>query len=425
MDSGLQVVAAPPRRKLIQLRLGRAEVARRIAATTAAFAERLGPPLSGWHRMEQADGGVRIRLCPVQEGFEIALSKQAVVCTARTSGAGPGYHAVVVDLLDTLAEELGVHWHDARDDTGYFEHRDFGRLQLAMAHSLRELASTIVRGREPPEGGHALFLDIPDRPLADAFAVSPMGEWGRTWFEEVAEADDRVLQERAAELYPWWERGLGPRVLRNLALSTCWVHVPWTRPAGELERAAYEAALGAAERARREGGLELPGALESELRRVMGTDVDEVPAEEGIGFRRRVMVRPLAGRWTMKLPGYYHAGAGGDDAERVYFFRDRVVRARSSAFQARGESPEVLLRRVSPLTDPVPLPLEAEHVAGHFTSEWSPEEERFVLRATVVKADGACFVSIGFRDEADGVWARQVAGTVSVPGLGERQPVTR
>lgn len=422
MGLGLRLNAKAPRRRLLPLRLGVEAVVRRISDASFQLAARFGEPLPRWRTTHLGESSLSVSLVPHAGNVELQISKEGIVGSARTYSAGPGYHALVVELLDAVGEELGVTWtagEEGGDDTGYFEHRDFATLQAEMARWLYGLAGLL--GERAAQGRTGFVLDLPtdDVPHLRTFAASVLGEWTEEWFASLQDTHGGTLFERCAEFFPWWEQGLTAPTLEKLALATCWVDVPWTAPRTEAERDAYQSAIVCIERARALGGAASLDAVETELRRLRDAESEEEPAETGIGFRRRPMTRPLTGRWTIELPGYYHTRVEGDAGERVYSFRDRSVRARSVRFQPRGEPPQTLLRRVSPVQDPVPLPVAADHLAGHFGTEWSDAERRFVMQASIVKADGACHLTIGFAREADGEWARNIASTVSAPGLGD------
>src|SRR4051812_39896471 len=69
-------------------------------------------------------------LHPAEERIEISTTGGGrVVVSARTSGAGPGYHAFVCELLDAVGARLDVRWQgpdptgQTGDETGYFHDR--------------------------------------------------------------------------------------------------------------------------------------------------------------------------------------------------------------------------------------------------------------------------------------------------------------
>ncbi|MFW6087059.1 MAG: hypothetical protein ACODAG_07640, partial [Myxococcota bacterium] len=412
MGLGLRLTAKAPRRRLLPLRLGVEAVVRRVSDASFQLAAQYGEPLLRWRTTHLGDSTLSVCLVPHAQNVELQIGKEGIVCSAKTSSVGPGYHALVVELLDGLSDALGVTWRadeEGGDDTGYFEHRDFATLQAEMARWLYGLAGLL--GERAARGRTGFVLDLPfdDVPHLRTFAASVLGEWTREWFLSLQQTHGGALFERCAEFFPWWDRGLTVATLEKLALATCWVDVPWTAPRTRGERDAYQSAIACIERARASGGAASLGAVEADLRRLIDADGEEEPADTGIGFRRRTMTRPLTGRWTIDLPGYFHGRLEHDGSERVYSFRDRTVRARSERFRPRGESPETVLRRVSPVHDPVPLPLAAEHLAGHFGTEWSDAEHRFLMHASIVKADGACHLTIGFARETEGEWARNLA----------------
>ncbi len=118
-----------------------------------------------------------------------------LIARARTSGAGPGYHAHLVERLESLGNGLGLNWRwqgeDAGDTTGYALSRDLGALQQIMARELRGLCAKAIEFDAMP--GIKISMPADFTPHGDFFVASPMGTWDRDWVARVAAAEGAEL----------------------------------------------------------------------------------------------------------------------------------------------------------------------------------------------------------------------------------------
>ncbi len=298
-------------------------------ALTAAFPQ--GPPddplgvveaavrarLAGTRPVLRTDGEGRpvlaIPLHPAAEDLEIALSEAGVLAaSANTSTAGPGYHVRVVEVLDAVAETLGVRWEsgeDGGDDTGYFEERDVAGLQRQMLGWLQALAETLGAHE-----GRGLDVCLPAGCgfLLDADTRTPLGPRRRAWWRAVAEQP-----ERGVPFFAWWEPGEGAAYWDGLARALMWSEVRWAAPEDDAERETHRRVLHALARAYRlDPARPLPWREWAELLGYSGVDAPGVAEvrrrAEGerdapaIGYRRHAVRVPLTGGWSMALPGDLH-----------------------------------------------------------------------------------------------------------------------
>lgn len=362
--------------------------------------------------MWRTEDGLAARLHPAEEAVEFRLEPAGLLtASAKTSSAGPGYHAFLVHLLEQLGEQCDLSWvwEDSErgflDEAGYFGDRDFGRLQSEMAGWLRSLARHITS-----EDGYAhLALSLPAdfQVPGDYFAISSLGYWDRQWFESVSEASEGELYERSAEFFPWWSRDRDARFWLNCGLVKAWVDLSWRPPQDDHELAGCRRTLECLELAQRlDPGLPLPDREIDDLNLLVGEAdrPDFRPAEEGVGFHRRPMRRPLTGGWTIVVPGFYYDEMEDDHTTVVYWYANRTVRGSSLSFEP-GPSPDA----AAPEPDEAHRELEfAEaHLTGVADIEWFEEEDESYWRLQgEVRAPGRiCILSICFEDAADREWA--------------------
>src|SRR5262245_10459837 len=205
MGLGIRIGATIPPRGLLRRRAAPGEVFRSIGESISQV---IGHPLhQHLARITVDEQGVDARLHPAEEPVEFRLDESGMlVASAKTSSAGPGYHAFLVDLLDGLGKKHGLIWiwDDAEkeflDETGYASSRDFPSLQEEMAQFLRHLAGMLMR--KDAGNRYALSMPLDFRLVGDYFAVSTLGFWDRSWFESAAAASNQVMSNNASGFFP-------------------------------------------------------------------------------------------------------------------------------------------------------------------------------------------------------------------------------
>ncbi len=89
-----------------------------------------------------------------EDVYFYATDDNDIVCSAKTSSAGPGYHALLIELLDYIDQNSDISWiweseeSEYQDETGYYFHRDFQKLQIAMAEQLHAIATHVIADQE-------------------------------------------------------------------------------------------------------------------------------------------------------------------------------------------------------------------------------------------------------------------------------------
>jgi hypothetical protein len=285
-------------------------------------------------------------LHPADEPVEFWITEDRLYCAAQTSAAGPGYHAYVVETLDWLAQELSIAWvwdnenEELGDETGYVRHRDFDRLQFAMADWSREVARLVIDRARAGSQNFRLSLSvelsnaIEELRFTSAFALSPMGPWDKTFFENVASADDMVLPSVAKTFFPWWDRGFTPTTWFNIARVLLWTEFPWRSPLETDERQIGHFAVDCIARAEEQGYPNArPDLNYAELQTLLSAgNAFIAPAPNGIGYKRGAMRRSFPDGWTIAVPGYF-LEIVEDDGNTVITFDDVVIFGTSISFE--------------------------------------------------------------------------------------------
>lgn len=413
MGLGVLFRASAPRRGWLQRPVALKELWGQIAELGAEAAKRAGSPLTDWYWSHAAEERLWLCFVPFEENVELCLREGLVELSAKTSGAGPGYHEFVVEFLDLVEERVGLDWKPASeeedgDETGYRQHRDRQTLRAEMAKQLTGIASVII---ERVGAGAMLNMSLDALPSSRAFASSPMGEWSEDWIKQAASAKGEAALALAEQFFPWWESGMGPKNLASFAKALCWTAVRWVKPQNTAEEQAIRVAIQCFDRAQQGGVNDLPELEIAELKRLLTAEVepDAAPRPAGIGFRRREFEMTLPGGWTLRVPGYYHDEVQDKGRTQVYWFGTRRIEASTLSFQQAG-SPEDLLKD-SGQGKGQPLENLAEGLVGVIETVWNEPDECYLTRATLAGAGSLCCLTFAHVEESDQSWATDVAMT--------------
>ena len=431
MGLGIQVSGVPPKPGLLSRRPDPETLLRRI---DDAIEETVTDPVQKLLMVRDiTDGVLSLRLHPGEEDISFTVEGGAVVASARTSSAGPGYHAMLVDFLDEIGQHTGIDWSwegtgdGEGDETGYHRHRDFDKLRGAMAEWLKSAAGTALK-QGHDAGSLRLNLPAGESVVTDSFAVAPMGEWPREWFEDVARGDQARLSKAGAEFFTAWHTPDSAEYWANCGRYMMLWELDWVRPENPAERSRYETMLGCFAKTRElDPALDIP---EAELREAWallnGADANAPPRPDGIGFRRGLMERPLMGRWSASIPGYFRAEER-DDGEKpsmVYSFGQREVQATEMSFDdepADTAAADFIHRHAAQddESDIVAFDPAHEYLTGRAVAK---EEDPGVWTVYGMVGTGhdLCFVNLQHENsDAGRQWATAVLESVSRPAAGK------
>ncbi len=247
-----------------------------------------------------------LSLHPAEEEVELsALGLSRLVASARTSGAGPGYHAFVCDLLDELGKKFSVRWQgidptgETGDETGYFHDRDRAKLEAEMRGWLRGVAQTLA-GSDLVGVAMSMPVDAPVYEVPGV--VTALGPRDCAWWKRVADDD-----AAAREFFAWWEPGTGAGYYLGRAMCRMWCDVCWREPRTDEEREVHEEVLELLRRAHElEPQRPLPVSAWAELLALRSEATPEGLVDAGtgtIGYRRGSMLaHPFPGA-TIRIPG--------------------------------------------------------------------------------------------------------------------------
>ena len=263
---------------------------------------------------------------------------------AKAYTVGPGYHAFLVSILDSMQSSLGLRWEWA-DETGYSHKRDFADLQSRMAKSFREICAGLVK--QIHAGGEAtgakIFMPANFCVVAAKDEIfTPFGPITLKQLEDWASIDGAELRKAAAGFYMWWDQGFGGSFYRGVTLYRLWMDIRWATPLDHDEAElvmgtlrCYAAAL--------EHRAELPvpqPAITELFALIDGNVMRPVANSHGIGYRRRAWARPVGSNWRLVMPGSLEPTEEGDNAPQYVFATDGLD-IRASVYVAPSDDEEI------------------------------------------------------------------------------------
>jgi hypothetical protein len=291
---------------------------RLLEELVAAIKQELADPILNRlcrHQIKGLEASVQFH--PAEEPVDFLFQDSWLVCSAKTSSAGPGYHEFLIELLERAAGRCELEWvfidyvPEFCDETDFALQRDRQALRMAMARQLLNVGQHLLNKADLKQVGLSMPIEL--RVAGDYFAVSPLGFWQRDWFEMLVGKTGDELVNQASQFFPWWEAGLNGEFYRRCGLVKCWMDLRWRPPRNQEERDDIDLTLECFERARiLPGSAPVPNETTSELKRLLAEsnqNQEHIP-QRGIGFRRGKIVWGATGTWTIEQirPG---VGRGG------------------------------------------------------------------------------------------------------------------
>lgn len=378
-----------------------------------------GTPLAPLFEVMRDEASLALGLHPAEEPVRFELvDGLRVRCTARTSSAGPGYHAFALEMLERAFAASGLRWRwrdqdrELGDVTGYLTHRDTARLQEEMLRWLEALAEHVLEEDEDG-GGYAISMPLGFQLVGDYFAISATGYKSREFFEGLGAEVAETRQALAREFFPWWDPGFGPSFWDGMARVLCWTALPWRVPVDDREVRLFELARESLDRASFPAPSE---RQEIEVLLAADSEVQEPPRPVGMGFRRQPMRQALGDGWSVVVPGYYLQEVG-DDGNPIFWFGPRTLRAAS--FGVRGVDRDALVEQG--LADGQRVEEELRFEAGHLAGRAvvlrmeDGEDAYWMLQGVVAADERMVLTTICFTDEADREWAVETWHSVMRP----------
>lgn len=408
--------------------------------------EHAGEPLLDPARLVRDGQGnpiVTVALHPCAEDMEIRLAGPGrLVARGKTSGAGPGYHIYLCDLLDRIGGELNVHWlppddGSGEDDAGgFFRNRDVAALEDEFLMWLRQVARVVLERLTQDYSSLMISMPLGHSYPRVTSLVTPMGPRDREWLAAVADGPRRGI-----DIFPWWSAGTGATFSLGRALARMWRDLRWRVPLDEDEgRLLMEVHLDLARAHALDPSLDYPWREWAELMdyvqdyfgylEMHGQDVeDEVRRraaampEAGspplVGYRRSPVRAILTDGWSIEIPGAM-AESWDDDGLWSAWDAERAVHFKSFGLtRADGEKPSAaeIVEGLS-IPDGEPVGPVSASLPGRAVLYESEEDGESFWRITGHAAvdGGLCICHILFRQPEDRDWAIATWRSIAIEG---------
>ena len=268
-------------------------------ALIAALGE-AAPDIAPLMRRSTTQDGVRvIRVLPFADPIRLEpAGADTIRVRARTGAIGPGYHALLINALVTVAAKQGFAWteeNNQKDETGFFSNREMEQLGFRFRENMSISAGAMLgrAGTSPPVFGLPQRLEprVPDGMVATLRGFRP-----RALLEQAQSG----AEDEARAIFPWWDYGgtdpgaaITAQAGEGLAEALLWTEFPWRAPLDPAERVIGETATKLMAHAGPEAAPTIPVDM---LETILAAQVEIEPDPDGPGYRRGVMERPVPGR---------------------------------------------------------------------------------------------------------------------------------
>ena len=370
---------------------------------------------------KNSDTELALTLHPAEEPARFFVEDGVVVCDARTSTCGHGYHVYLVDLLDDLSATLELNWtagHGEGDDTDYFFSRDEGRVESEMKRWLRAICQHV--GQMDRQGATILGLDLSFNSLLTSYGQVATGR-GFKSFDEI-EAAGRASDDEFDQYYRAWFVWPSKATDSDFWLRTgevlLWQFMPWHAPIDQSERDTFDLTCDCFEHARRiDPAAMLPELALLEMKRLGSSDITSFlkPAKIGPGYYRQLMTRPVPGNWRLELPGYWYCSL---EDEVSYWFGGITVWASVLTITTKDGSPPGIERYAQLIEDKGPFEsLKIDHRLAKWKLDPRPEgaDSPNLLNGYVLTDTDCLVLSIYFDLDSDIEFAKSIVTTAQPP----------
>lgn len=280
-----------------------------------------------------SDAGVWLTFYPPAGGIEFDVEGYGISFGTKTSIAGPGYHAAIVELCDRLQSELEIAWRwgSGGDETGFALDRDFEALQDAFLDQAAAFGE-FHRDQVGIAEGHA--VNLPEGLAVDCFrdVATPLGPVRNQLFLDAPDSSEDA-EALARQIFPWWSKALDQEFWMNTLRALLWTEVQWRAARTPWESHVRQAALALGARCGSSLDKDLARAVD-ELAELSGDPESfAIPAAEGVGYKRRKRAFLLPGPWRINLPGYYIELDEDDGSTTCLWYENEEIRGSSFTIQ--------------------------------------------------------------------------------------------
>lgn len=370
---------------------------------------------------------LQVSLHPVVEPVELRIGGSGrVKVSARTSPAGPGYHAHLVALLKQFATHFAFTWDPPPGDSDparYFLQPDREKLEHYFLHWLAAQCATALRDAGPKTTRYTVGMPRTPSYKHPGPVLTPLGPRSVEWLRKIA-AD----AENGRDFFPWWEPDLNAEFYTRRAMTDLWLEFHWRAPLTESEgELVDQIAADLANAYALDPKAELPWPEWNAVVDAITNDrfkytVEPIPdhlkelitqksatcTATEIGYRRQPIVVTLQGGWQLTIPGHFAVEYSDEtrawtarDALHTIWFQDRMIGQELSTTEALDAT-----RNALPPGEPLPRITHGEMIADAVYGPYSDDTRTgYCLRGVAVAAGRLAVCHIYQTTPEDRAWA--------------------
>lgn len=383
--------------------------------------------------IEEGEDYFTARLFFVDTPVIFNFAGNRLTVTVDSTMTGPGYHAIMIGMVEYMAETFSLTWDEdsINDVTGYWQHRDFSRLQKYMTAWLMDYSKKLISDPQLKTPVRTSLV-MPDAMLPSGdwyFACHILGYMHRDFFSYIHEYDNPDLFSRS--FFIWWNMELDAEFYLKCALSVIWCRINWLPPVLESEMLDITNVLTELEIAwQMDKSLQLPVPEWIELAKLSGdkdladelilrfpTEINQPPSK---GYRRYDIIHSLGGgEWQIKLPGKMHTSYDEDGSLIFWDHNERNIRitiaSRRDDDGNMVPSLDLLSRAMDGLNvTPHLLPGFISIPAFISHSEVNEENKKFYKTTLFAAVDGSlAMISIYYAHREERQWALSICNSLS------------
>jgi hypothetical protein len=327
--------------------------------------------------------------------------------------------------VEKLGRDLGIKWnwdlHEGeeyyQDETGYYQHRSFDQLQREMLQWLRALCRSFKE-----EGEGQIMVSLPmgfPRMKRDYFAVSPVQQWEKAWFEKVGNLEPEDLNWAGEEFFIWWNKEPDVLFYKQTGMALMNVECPWHLPEDEKEKKSLSTIDQCFESARAlDPFVDLPDNDWGTVKDLLAETEPDILQTE-FGYRKHLMTFDLPGDWLIDLPGTMYRSTD----ENSLVFYDHLFSVRSLAYTVKKKESDAEYAETF-FDDKVNVGAGTEvlysetDLAGkaiiYYTIDKELNSEYWILQGVKVKDDNFLLSTISYPTEEYKEWAIETWNSVKI-----------
>ncbi|AFR69605.1 hypothetical protein WESB_2440 [Brachyspira pilosicoli WesB] len=253
---------------------------------------------------------------PASDPVYFEYKEGTLYVTINSGILGAGYHRFIISVLGRIATRLDIVFEEDKtykDYSGYFKEKDFDKLKNFFAAALNEYSESLLANEEFKD----FMISMPyDYPMIEKeyYALSPLGYWGKSWFNNLVNAPLEDKYNFAREFFIWNDEEINADFWFKSLNSIIWLYFPFREIIDDKERDVYKKIIYCFQEAyKKDKTLPYPWKILSDIAYYLDDDnlakfiesnkqnnIQMVNTD--IGFRKEYARYSIAGGFNISLP---------------------------------------------------------------------------------------------------------------------------